>query len=147
MDFVPLKEVKKLAVRSLRSVAKTGNTFLIHMTAQVHVIRWQANESTANEKKASITNYGPKPQQRFGKGAFWFILTSHKGTATTDYYAHSVVVSYFHDSPFLWNLGSHCIETQELSRPPLSKTMQSCFPFSLRKGDTIAWSALSPRYW
>ena len=45
---------------------------------------------------------GPKPQQRFGKGAFWFILTSHKGTP--DYYAHSVVVSYLHDGLFYGTL-------------------------------------------
>jgi hypothetical protein len=54
----------------------------------------------------SITNSGHKPQQRFGKGVFWFILTSHKGTATPDYYAHSVVVSYFHDGLFYGTLAA-----------------------------------------
>ena len=41
MGYVPLKEVKKAneTVRSLRFIAKIGNTLLIRMTAQIHVIR------------------------------------------------------------------------------------------------------------
>ena len=64
-----------MTVKPLGCVAKIGNTPLIRMTERL-------KDSTDNHE------LWPKPQQRFGKKAFWFIPISHKITPRLVYPLH-----------------------------------------------------------
>ena len=124
MGFVPLKEVKNANDDQILEVCSQNRRYASH-TYDSADTRDSIASGRKHHKRKKDVNYKLRAQVSTKIQQRSLLLHPHspQGTTTPDYYAHSVVVSYFHDGLFYETLAAVGIGKRSLPNLAGSDTL------------------------